>query len=183
MTDETEITKEPASEQEEGNKSDVETERRLIPDPEEAEDRWFRELVQRLDDEDAKEEFQGDEGIVEDTEDRLVEQFASTFRYYIYRRIIPIMLVTIILGVLIDRFIQPVPIQAYGLVANLVGTTILALNTTRGRYMIANLSLPQEEQTTALRESYARQTAITTAGLGAFLLGFGIQLVGVLLAG
>lgn len=168
MTDKTEFTEDPASELEERKRSNREMEdskRRLISDPEEAEDRWFRGLVRRLDDEDAEAEYEGDKEVVKDAEDRLVEQFQSTFRFYIYRRIGPTMAVAAVLGLLVDRFVQPVPIEAYGLVANLVGTIILAVNTTRGRYMIARISLPQQDQT-VLRESYARQTAATIAGLG-----------------
>jgi hypothetical protein len=184
MTKEVEVTKESASEPAGSKTSDVQTgdsDRGLVPDSEEAQARWFRGLVKRLDDEHTKAEYDGEEEVVKDAENRLVKHFQSTFRFYIYWRIGPIMAGSVAIGLLTNWFVQPVPIEAYGLVANLVGTVILTVTTTRGRFMIANSSLPEQERAEVLRESYARQTAVTTAGLGAFLLGFGIQLVGVLL--
>ncbi|MFO7834105.1 MAG: hypothetical protein R6V31_08645 [Halohasta sp.] len=176
MVDETEITEESEAKEEDDQ---GEAERGLLPDPEEVEERSFRKLVRQLDAEDVREEYEGKEEAVKDAEDHLVEQFRSTFRFYVLKRIIPIMVGAVALGVLVNRFVQPVPLQAYGIVANVVASTILALNTFQGRYMIARASLPQENQTT-LRKAYARQTAVTTSGLAAFGVGFGIQLIGVL---
>ena len=163
MTNKTEVAEDSASEPAESERSDGETgdsSRGLVPDPEEAEDRWFQELPRQLDDEDVEAEYEGDEEVVEDAETRLVEQLESTFRFYVYRRIDPRIVVAVGLWPLLNRFIQPAPIKAYGLVANLVGTIILGVNTTQERYVIEQLSLPEQDQT-VLRESYARQTAAT----------------------
>jgi hypothetical protein len=151
----------------------------VLPDPAEFEENALRRLFRRYDYQPVKEEYSGPEQAVYDAEKKLIDQFRSRFRKHVYQAV-KILIASLIVGTLIDYSIMPVPVQVHGLVLNITGATIIALNTVQGRYLIAYQTTDQENRKEIQREMLARQGAITAGGMFAFFSGFLIQLIGVL---
>lgn len=151
----------------------------MIPNPEKVEEEAFTGLIRWFDYPPAKQAYNGSEAGVNDAEEKLTQHLSQTFRKHVHQGVI-ILVASLLIGTLFNRWVMPVPAQVHGLVLNLFGSTILALNTVQGRYLIANQTVDQENQGEIRRDALARQAATTAAGMFAFITGFLIQLLAVL---
>jgi len=143
-----------------------------------AKDRAIRRLIRSMDYDEARESYDGQERTVQKAEDRLIFHFQNTFHEYIVRRIGRLLVIAILLGSVVHWFIRPVPLQAYGILLNLQGSVILAVNSWHGRYLIAQQTDNSEPDRNEI-DLQAERTMRTMAGLVAFFAGFTIQLFAV----
>lgn len=145
----------------------------LLPDQDEIEESVFRSIIQAFDYGAARGAYEGDRETIQDAESRLIKHFSTTFRIYLWSVYLPVMLAALVIGAGVDWYIQPVPLESYGIVSVLIGVFTLAGNTSNGRYLIA---IQTTSDGPKHRELLARRTARTIAGGTAFLFGFAIQL-------
>lgn len=146
----------------------------VLPAKEEFEEWAFRKIVSALDTRGVRKSYEGDFEQVQKAENRLVDNFRTSFREYLLDIYLPIMTSAMVVAVLFNEFIQPISYQAVGVISVLIGAFTMGANTAKGPVMIA---VQGEGRGELHLETLANQTARTTAGLVAFLTGFGIQLL------
>lgn len=126
-------------------------------------------LVETLDQDDWRTEYEHSEDSVKRSQQFLAEQ------YFEISKIVIVSLISLSFSLVLTDILFPISSFLYGLTISIWGSILLAVPSLKGRYQIS--AIVDSNDKSAIRRVEAKRMTYTNAGLGFLILGFFIQLV------